>query len=89
MALYDAKKLGKGRYSYFAPEMEATARARAALEADLRLAIVRENSHSLSSRSSICRAVGSRRSRRSRAGASRPVGSFHRPISSRSPRKSV
>ena len=42
MALYHAKADGRGRYCFFAPEMDKRLRARRALEIDLRKALAAE-----------------------------------------------
>lgn len=45
IAMYEAKKRGKGQYQIFAPEMEALAWTRLELEADLRTALERREFH--------------------------------------------
>ena len=42
LAMYRAKAEGRGRFRFFEPEMDALVRERASLEADLRLAVARD-----------------------------------------------
>ena len=51
LALYRAKEDGRGTYRFFETGMDARAQARRLLELDLRAALKRENSRSITSRS--------------------------------------